>query len=181
MTNTHCGSNKLTTCAIATAKYLHSRFISDRTSLSPLSASAITSSKSTGRSNRSEMPLHERPFAGDGFQAAAPAAMAFSPVGNDRNMAHFAGEPAVAREKQMIDHHAQADAGAHIEHGEAIEIAGFAIHVFGQAQGVRIVNQHAIGVEHLAQVLAEFLAVQKTAGWRPGEFPAGDSRRVRRR
>ena len=87
--------------------------------------------------------------------------MALPAVGDDGNVAHFAREAAVASQKQMIDHHAQPDARAHIEHGEAVEIARFAINVLGQAKGMRIVHQRAIGIESLAQILAKFLAGKK--------------------
>ena len=124
--------------------------------------------------------FEQGPLAGDRLQTSAPAAMTLPPIGRDGNVAHFAREAAVAGQKQMIDHHAQSDARAHIEHGEAVEIARFAVHVFGQAQGMRVVDQRTIGIETLAQILAKFLAVREMADWRPDEFPAVDSRRGRR-
>ena len=62
-------------------------------------------------------------------------------------MPHFAGEAVVAGEKDAVDHHAHADAGAHVEHDEAVQLAGLAVDVLGQAQGVGVVHQHAIGAD----------------------------------
>src|SRR5215217_2425247 len=76
-------------------------------------------------------------------------------------MTHFAGKPAMPGQKQVVNHHAETNAGAHIEHGKTIQVAGLAIHVLSQAQRMSIVYQHALGGEQSSYILPELLAIQE--------------------
>jgi hypothetical protein len=61
----------------------------------------------------------------------------------------------------VIDHHAETDTSAHVQNRKAIEIARLTVHILGEAQGMRIVHECAVGAQTLAQILTKFLASQE--------------------
>ena len=95
------------------------------------------------------------------LEAAAVATAATGPRRIDPEMAEFAGQAVRAGQQPAAAHHAEAETGAHVEHGEVGQPGRRPEHRFAEAQGVRFLEHPARHAEPPLEIAGGSLSVEQ--------------------